>query len=176
MFGCYRRGEANDPDTYVGAITMVLAHYSAAVVKAVTDPYAGLPSQKKDNGYTGLPDVADVKAACESEAARLERMKTYQQMPRTSFRRLSPPTRGPGAFATVLVKPDSPQFETFRERAAHTGTDGTEWRWDDVTGGIWVAFSWFDGRGLPKPAKTIGELTAEFVECVSRETTTCTAD
>src|SRR3990167_5280588 len=61
LFGCYRRGDANDPDTYVAAVTAVLAHFSAEVVKAVTDPYSGLPGRKSESGWTGMPDVAEVK-------------------------------------------------------------------------------------------------------------------
>src|SRR5688572_11161104 len=77
MFGCYRRGDANDPDTYVMAVTAVLMRYSPDVVRTVTDPYSGLPSRKSESGWSGLPDVADVKQACEAEAARQERINHY---------------------------------------------------------------------------------------------------
>lgn len=139
MFGCYRRSEAADADTYTAAIAMVLAHYSADVVKAVTDPFDGLPSRKKDNGYSGLPDVADVKAACEGEAARLARLAEYAKLPPPFFHRIRPPPAGPGAFATILVHPGSPHYDKFIARSQTA--DRREWRHDSA--GFWVAHSWF---------------------------------
>src|SRR5262245_1230955 len=110
MFGCYRRTEAADPDTYCAAVTMVLSRYSAEVVTAVTDPYSGLPSLKKENGYSGLPDVADVKEACEEEAARAQRMAKYREMGKTEFKRLPRPPAQPGDWANVLVLKTTPQY------------------------------------------------------------------
>lgn len=64
MFGCFRRGDANDPDIYVAAITAVLAEYPEEVVKHVTDPRTGIP--RKTNF---LPTVAEVDYACSERAA-----------------------------------------------------------------------------------------------------------
>ncbi len=143
MFGCYRRGEANDPDTYVAAITMVLTRYSAEVVEAVTDPFAGLPSRKKENGYTGMPDVADVKEACENEAARQLRFAKYHAMGRTEFKRLpSPPNNRPGSRANVFVPGTDPRFQAFVTRA-ETG-DKRDWRYEENRHGIWVSLVWIE--------------------------------
>lgn len=59
LLGCYRTGEANDPTTYVAAITAILAHYPEEVITAVTHPATGLPSKK-----SWLPTVKEVNDAC----------------------------------------------------------------------------------------------------------------
>jgi hypothetical protein len=61
MFGCYRKGDANDPETYVAALAAVLASYPEDVIKNVTHPVTGLPSR-----VDFLPTVAEVFRACEA--------------------------------------------------------------------------------------------------------------
>jgi len=61
LLGCYRKGDANDPDTYVAAITATLARYPEDVVRDVTHPATGLPIQKDF-----LPTVREVYLACEA--------------------------------------------------------------------------------------------------------------
>ncbi|WP_441235641.1 hypothetical protein [Bradyrhizobium sp. 930_D9_N1_4] len=60
LLGCYRTGDANDPETYVAAITAILARYPQDVITAVTHPATGLPSKK---GW--LPTVKEVVEACD---------------------------------------------------------------------------------------------------------------
>jgi hypothetical protein len=60
LLGCYRTGEANDPETYVTAITAILAHYPEEIITAVTHPVSGLPSKK-----SWLPTVKEVVDACD---------------------------------------------------------------------------------------------------------------
>jgi subtilisin family serine protease len=60
LFGCYRKGDANDPEIYTAAIAATLAEYEQEVVDYVTDPRTGLPSKLK-----WLPTVAEVREACE---------------------------------------------------------------------------------------------------------------
>jgi hypothetical protein len=62
MFGCYRRDDAHDPDTYAAAISAVLAEYPESVVRYVTDPRTGIPRKLKF-----LPSVAEVAEACDHE-------------------------------------------------------------------------------------------------------------
>lgn len=59
LLGCYRTGDANDPETYVAAITAVLARYPEEIITSVTHPVTGLPSKK---GW--LPTVKEVTDAC----------------------------------------------------------------------------------------------------------------
>lgn len=77
LLGCYRTGEANDPATYVAAVTVVLARYPEDVITTVTHPATGLP--KKINW---LPTIKEVSDACEEangfnvrNEARLRQMK-----------------------------------------------------------------------------------------------------
>lgn len=161
MFGCYRRDEAADPDTFVAAVTMILSRYSAEVVEAVTDPFAGLPSRKSERGYSGLPDVADVKTACEAEAARAERIKKYAALPRTEFKRLPRPPAGPGAYATILVLPNTPQYPRMVE--VIKAADKRKWKHDENGRGIWVSYDLLDAPlpGRKQDASTFKAYTDE---------------
>lgn len=73
MFGCYRRDEAADPETYVGAVVMVLSRYEADVIAYVTDPFTGLPGR-----IPFLPNLYEVKLACEERAAELARTERFR--------------------------------------------------------------------------------------------------
>lgn len=64
LFGCYRKGDANDPDTYVAAITAILSEYDPAVIKRVTDPRLGIARKSK-----WMPNPAELSEACD-EAKR----------------------------------------------------------------------------------------------------------
>jgi hypothetical protein len=60
LLGCYRTGDANDPTTYVAAITAILAKFPEEVITTVTHPATGLPSKK-----SWLPTVKEVHDACD---------------------------------------------------------------------------------------------------------------
>lgn len=60
LLGCYRKGDAADPETYVTAIAAVLSLYPVDVVQAVSDPRTGIAGRSN-----WLPTVAEVKAECE---------------------------------------------------------------------------------------------------------------
>lgn len=60
MLGCYRVGDAHDPETYITAVVAVLVGYPVWIIQSVTDPASGIPSKIKF-----LPAVAEVKTACE---------------------------------------------------------------------------------------------------------------
>ena len=82
LLGCYRTGDANDPDTYVAAIAATLARYPEQVITEVTHPVTGLPKQK-----SWLPTVKEVFDACEEAVeftkqheARLKRIKEQFEM------------------------------------------------------------------------------------------------
>ena len=66
LFGCYRKGDANDPDTYTAAIAAILAEYPVDVIRDVTDPRVGLPRK-----LSWLPTVKEVSDACDE----LEKIK-----------------------------------------------------------------------------------------------------
>lgn len=82
LFGCYRTGDANDPQTYVAAVTAILARYPEEVITAVTHPASGLPSKK-----SWLPTVKELCDACDEAVepmvqneARLKRIKEQMEM------------------------------------------------------------------------------------------------
>jgi hypothetical protein len=60
LFGCYRKGDANDPEIYTAAVAAVLAEYEPDVITRVTDPRTGLPRKTKF-----LPNPAEVSEACD---------------------------------------------------------------------------------------------------------------
>lgn len=68
MFGCYRRDDAADPETYSAAVAAVLSEYPLSVVNRVTDPRSGLPSRSQ-----WLPTVKEVREACEELDSRERR-------------------------------------------------------------------------------------------------------
>jgi len=61
MFGCYRTGEANDPNTYAAAIAAILAEYDSETIKRVTDPRTGIA-----RALRFLPNPAEVAAASDA--------------------------------------------------------------------------------------------------------------
>lgn len=68
LLGCYRSGEASDPEVYTAAMTAVLRRYPPAIILAVVDPREGLPSASKF-----LPTVSEVRTECEKWQARQHR-------------------------------------------------------------------------------------------------------
>jgi hypothetical protein len=82
LLGCFRTGEANDPDTYVAAIAAILSRYPQEVMTSVTHPATGLPSKK-----SWLPTVKEVVDACNEaheptlqNELRLKRIKEQIEM------------------------------------------------------------------------------------------------
>lgn len=67
MFGCYRKGDANDPDTYTAAIAAVFSEYEPEVVRRATDPRTGIARVSKF-----LPNPAEVSAACDAIVASMK--------------------------------------------------------------------------------------------------------
>lgn len=62
LLGCYRAGDANDPEVYTAAIIAILSDYPEDIQQTVTDPRSGLPSRVQ-----WLPTPKEVKDACEAE-------------------------------------------------------------------------------------------------------------
>lgn len=56
LFGCYRKDEVHDPDTYCAAVAVVLSDYTRQVILFATDPRTGIASKIK-----WLPNIAEVK-------------------------------------------------------------------------------------------------------------------
>lgn len=75
MFGCFRKGDANDPETYTAAVAAVLSEYSVEVIQRVTDPRTGLPRTNKL-----MPNPAEVGEACEAAKKFLKAEKKLAEM------------------------------------------------------------------------------------------------
>lgn len=80
LLGCYRSGEANDPETYVAAISATLARYSEQIITDVTHPVSGLPSKK-----SWLPTVKEVFDACEEQADRTRQQTARERRIKEQF-------------------------------------------------------------------------------------------
>src|ERR1044072_8982619 len=74
LLGCYRTGDANDPDIYVRSVAAVLSEYPLEVMKAVCDPRFGLPAKSK-----WLPTIFEIKDACEAAMAPIDRRRREEQ-------------------------------------------------------------------------------------------------
>lgn len=135
MFGCYRKGDANDPDTYVQAIAGVLADYDTEIIRKVTDPRYGLPRRLQ-----WMPTVFEVADECEAEQSRAARIAEMSQL--RPLPKLPPAPRLPGYRANLLFKPDFHLYAAFVERAKTA--DPKDWKWDEQGRGIWVGLSWLE--------------------------------
>src|SRR5262252_6261987 len=58
LLGQFRKGEANDPATFVTAIAAVLARYSEEIILEVTHPFTGMAAKS-----SWLPTVHEVVQA-----------------------------------------------------------------------------------------------------------------
>ena len=61
LIGCYRKGEADNPEVYTTALAAILEGYPESVVRFVTDPRTGLPGRSN-----WLPTIAEARGACET--------------------------------------------------------------------------------------------------------------
>lgn len=90
MFACYRKDDANNPETYCAAAAAILGDgYSREIVDYVTDPRTGIPSRLKF-----LPTVAEIRDACDARAAFVDRLNRYDGLKPTAP--AAPPPTLPG--------------------------------------------------------------------------------
>lgn len=85
LLGCYRRGDAADPESYVGALVVVLMAYPEQVARRVTHPAGGLPGTS-----TFLPSVAEVRVACEAEMKPIYEALRQKQIREENAKLLGP--------------------------------------------------------------------------------------
>lgn len=164
LFGCYRRGDANDPETYVAAISAVLAMYETDLVREVTDPRTGI--QTSERFETFMPNAGELRRYCEGIAARNERLQRLGSKPAPNFNRpaLPRPEPRPGDMATVFVPDGNPRYPEFVRWSEDPETDPRKWRFgvsSDNRNGIWISYDTWENRQvkLRKPAdrQEVGE-------------------
>lgn len=163
LFGSYRRGDANDPDAYVAAITAVLAMYDTDLIREVTDPRTGIATSEKYMSF--MPNAGELKVYCDAVAARRDRIQRLGALPQPDFTqpRLPRPPLRPGDLATVFVPSDNPRYPQFVEWAKTA--DPKLWKFD-ARPGIWISYDTWDLRQigtqkLSDIAKPIIEQAAE---------------
>jgi hypothetical protein len=147
LFGCYRRGDANDPDIYVGAIGSVLSTYEVDLIREVTDPRTGIQTSEKF--MTFMPNPGELKVYCDAVAARRERIQRLGALPKVDFTsaRLSPPPRQPGDLATVFVPAENVRYPKFVEWTKTA--DPRLWKFgvsSDNRKGLWISYDTWDLR------------------------------
>lgn len=140
LFGSFRKGEANDPETYVAAVLTVLMDYSDAVVNEVCHPGRGLPAR-----CDFLPTMKELKDACEGEATRTARYETYAKLPAPQ-RFLPAPPSPPRA--TIFTPKDFPHWDKLKRRY-DAGEQPAYFETRECVDkieryGIWTPFSWID--------------------------------
>lgn len=138
LFGCYRRGDANDPDRYVTSIAAVLTLYDEDLIRQVTDPRTGISTTEKFRAF--MPNSGELKAYCDEQAAIRHRVRAYAAMPKPNFRgdRIAGPPRNR---ANLLVHKTAARYQEMVNKTEKA--DALDWRWDETGRGIWVPYSWW---------------------------------
>jgi hypothetical protein len=143
LFGCYRRGDANDPDRYVSAIAAVLTLYDFEIMRDVTDPRTGIQTTEKFAAF--MPNAGELKIYCDALDARKDRIQKLAELPRVDFSRarLAPPPPAPGDRATIFVPASNSRYAALLEWSKTA--DPRNFKFDPRPG-IWVSWDTWDGR------------------------------
>ena len=80
LYGGYHRVSPHDPETYVMAVTAVLAHFDDDVIREVTDPLIGIATKEKFRDWP--PNAGQLKAYCDEVQAYRLRIADYSKRPR----------------------------------------------------------------------------------------------
>jgi hypothetical protein len=163
LFGSYRRGDANDPDTYVAAITAVLCRYDTDLIREVTDPNLGIATSDKFSAF--MPNAGELKIYCEGIAARRARLERLGSLrvPDINQARLNAPDPLPGRLANVHVPADHPRYARLVEWAKTV--DDRWWKFgksSEGRAGLWVPLNiWQDGQDAMNKIATVQTMTPE---------------
>lgn len=141
LFGCYRRGDANNPDVYVAAVTAVLVMYDDDLIREVTDPRTGIQTMGDFTRFP--PNAGELKSYCAAHAAYKARLAGYADLPPVDRNRplLPAPPPRPGRRANIIVGRDSSRYREMCDRANRPGADPAEFEY--LPNGIKVAMSWW---------------------------------
>jgi hypothetical protein len=158
LLGSYRRGDANDPELYVAAITAVLSRFSSEIIREVTDPNTGIQTTEKY--MTFMPNAGELKVYCDSVASRRNRIQRLGSLPAPDFTRLPPPPPMPGDLATVFVPASNSRYAKLLEWSKTA--DERQWKYDATRPGIWVSYDTWDQRQTIL-ARKLGDLAKEVL-------------
>jgi hypothetical protein len=100
LFGCYRRSDAADPETYVVAVSALLSTFEADTVEHVTDPIVGLPASTNF-----VPTIKEIKDACEK----------HEQMKRTVIPFLQEQSRRRLEWESFGLEPEKTSYGAIRQ-------------------------------------------------------------
>lgn len=148
LFGCYRRGDANDPETYVAAISVVLSLYDVDLIREVTDPRTGIMTSEKFMSF--MPNSGELKVYCDGAASRRARMEKLGSLPQPDFTRacLPRPEPRPGDKATIFVPASNPRYE---QLLAWSKTADPRLFKFEQRPGIWVSYDVWESRQTIRP-------------------------
>lgn len=135
LLGCYRTGDAHDPETYISAVVAVLVTFPVSVMREVTDPVGGLPSK-----LNWLPTVKEIREACDerlrmltladrwdAQARRqIEERETLQiahQRPRKSYEQIVEECRAAG----IMIGPKGKTAVDIGEIRNRYGISQEQW-------------------------------------------------
>lgn len=143
LFGCYRRGDANDPDRYVAAISAVLTLYDFELMREATDPRTGIQTTEKFAAF--MPNAGELKIYCDGIAARQHRLQELGKLPRVDFSRdrLAPPAPAAGDQATIFVPASNAVYPKLLDWSKTA--DPRLFKFD-TRPGIWVSYGIWENR------------------------------
>ena len=140
LFGCYRRGDANDPEQYVASVAAVLTLYDPDLIREVTDPRTGISTKDKYCDY--MPNSGQIKVYCDYIAARRARIAKYASMPEPT--RITFENTRPGRRANAFIPHDAPGYQAAMEWIKTA--DMADWKMDENgRPGVHVNWSGFQG-------------------------------
>jgi hypothetical protein len=122
LLGQYAKARPHEPAIYTAALAAILSEYPKKVVDYVTDPRTGLASTLK-----WIPEPAEVREACEAQAAPQRRKYEREFLERKNKEALEPPVDRSGRksyeeiqaeFAAVGIYIGSARPATATESAA----------------------------------------------------------
>jgi len=94
--GCYRRDEAQDPETFAAALAAVLADYPEGIVTYAADPRTGVITKFP----MGLPNIGQIKQFLDDAVERQDRLNRYAARPKPARAEVfdKPPPTEPNLF------------------------------------------------------------------------------
>jgi hypothetical protein len=135
LFGCYRRGDANDPDQYVASIAAVLTLYDPEIIRDVTDPRTGISTTEKFSSF--MPNSGELKIFCDEIRQRRARVAHLGALNKSQQQQYIRDER-PGRRANLLVHADAPQYPQVLEWVQTA--DEADWKADEQGRGVWVNY------------------------------------